>query len=248
MAERTIIQHYYTTGETAPSATNLTIGEIAVGAGTGITGTHLYTKDKNGTVQVFDTSAQTKTKIDNAINALDSTVSAASGYYITAVTQTNGKLTNVGTKQFPTVTNTVQSATTSGTYYLLGSNSTATTTGITYKNSKVYISGDTLNAGGFYETSDERLKDFGDEIEVDFEKLSKLRKAYFTFKDNSDKTHIGLSAQEVKELYPEIVSEDADGYLKLDYSKLSVISLKAIDSLYQEVEELKRLVNNIMNK
>lgn len=249
MAERTIIQHYYTTGETAPSATNLTIGEIAVGAGTGTTGTHLYTKDKNGTVQVFDTSAQTKTKIDNAINALDSTVSAASGYYITAVTQTNGKLTNVGTKQFPTVTNTVQSATTSGTYYLLGSNSTATTTGITYKNSKVYISGDTLNAGGFYETSDERLKDFSDEIEVDFEKLSKLRKAYFTFKDDKAKiTHLGLSAQEVKELYPEIVNLNMNGYLSVDYSKLSVIALKAIDVMYEKQQNLEKRIEEIEKK
>ena len=104
-----------------------------------------------------------------------------------------------------------------------------------------------LTAPSFYETSDERLKTFGDDIKVDFEKLSKLRKSYFTFNDDSDKQHIGVSAQEVKEIYPEIVSENENGYLSVDYSKLSVIALKAVDELYKEVSEIKEMLKEIKN-
>ena len=84
---------------------------------------------------------------------------------------------------------------------------------------------------GFYQSSDERLKTFGDNIKVDFDALSKLRKAYFTWNDNPDTTHIGVSAQEIKEIYPEIVS--GDDRLTVDYTKLSVIALAAVDELHK---------------
>jgi hypothetical protein len=91
---------------------------------------------------------------------------------------------------------------------------------------------------GFFQTSDERLKNFGDNIKVDFDALSKLRKAYFTWNDNPDTTHIGVSAQEVRELYPEVVTE-TDGQLSVDYAKLSVVALAAVDELHKKNVELE---------
>lgn len=91
---------------------------------------------------------------------------------------------------------------------------------------------------GFFQTSDERLKNFGDNIKVDFDALSKLRKAYFTWNDNPDTTHIGVSAQEVQELYPEVVTE-TDGQLSVDYAKLSVVALAAVDELHKKNVELE---------
>lgn len=90
---------------------------------------------------------------------------------------------------------------------------------------------------GFFQTSDERLKNFGDNIKVDFDALAKLRKAYFTWNDNPDTTHIGVSAQEIKEIYPEIVS--GDDKLTVDYTKLSVIALAAVDELHRKNVELE---------
>ena len=99
--------------------------------------------------------------------------------------------------------------------------------------------GDKVSAtNGFFQTSDERLKNFGDNIKVDFDALSKLRKAYFTWNDNPDTTHIGVSAQEVQELYPEIVTE-TDGQLSVDYAKLSVVALAAVDELHKKNVELE---------
>lgn len=97
---------------------------------------------------------------------------------------------------------------------------------------------------GFFETSDERVKDFKENIEVDLEKLSKLSKKYFSFKRTPDKLNIGVSAQEIKEIYPEIVSESSSGILSVDYSKLSVIALAAIDKLYNRIVEIEKRLNN----
>lgn len=96
-----------------------------------------------------------------------------------------------------------------------------------------------VTANAFYISSDERLKTFGDDIKVDFDELAKLRKSYFVFNDNPTKQEIGVSAQEVQKIYPEIVNETEEGTLSVDYSKLAVVALAAIDKLNQRVQELE---------
>jgi hypothetical protein len=106
---------------------------------------------------------------------------------------------------------------------------------------------------GFYETSDARLKTFTKPIDVDLDKLSKLTKSYFTWNDDKNTDlHLGVSAQEIKELYPEIVSETKDGTLTVAYDKLAVVALVAVDELHkknQELEErLVKLESILLNK
>ena len=51
---------------------------------------------------------------------------------------------------------------------------------------------------------------------------------------------IGVSAQEIQKIYPEIVSEDIEtGKLTVAYDKLSVVALAAVDKLHAENQELK---------
>ena len=105
-------------------------------------------------------------------------------------------------------------------------------------------------AAAFYQSSDERLKTFYDPIKVDLEKLKTLRKNYFKFNDN-DKLEIGVSAQEIQAIYPEIVSESENGYLSVAYDKLSVIALSAIDELDDKILKLADKIStleNIINK
>ena len=149
-----------------------------------------------------------------------------------------------------TATN-VRSNTTSSTYFLCGSTNASTNTSTTLvKRATVYVNpSGYLNAGAFYETSDERLKDFSNKIDVDLDKISKIKKHRFTWKDSENKKEeIGVSAQEIRELYPEIVSENEEGYLSVSYDKLAVVALAAIDKLHQENIELKERITALENK
>lgn len=139
-------------------------------------------------------------------------------------------------------------------YYLCGSTSSnSSTTGeslvkkstvyVGYSNNAVYAS------GGFYESSDERLKNFTERIPIDLDKLSELKKNYFTWKDSENtEQQLGVSAQEIRELYPEIVSEQENGTLTVAYDKLSVIALAAIDELHKKNKELEERLTALENK
>ena len=98
-------------------------------------------------------------------------------------------------------------------------------------------------ATSFYETSDENLKDFHDDITVDFNKLKEIRKSYFTWKDGDQNLHIGTSAQDIQKVYPELVSEDNKGNLNVDYAKLSIIALSAIDKLDERLSRIENILN-----
>ena len=102
------------------------------------------------------------------------------------------------------------------------------------------------SSDGFFDTSDETLKNFGERIEVDFEKLKALKKNYFTWKDGDGSLQIGVSAQEIKEIYPEIVNTDENGKLSVAYDKLSVIALTAIDKLYDKLNSLEEKLDIVL--
>ena len=103
------------------------------------------------------------------------------------------------------------------------------------------MSGSSVYAyGGFYESSDEKLKTILNPIKVDLEDLTKLRKVYFLWKNQSDKKlQIGTIAQDVQKLFPELVGTDDSDYLSVAYDKLSIVALAAIDELYNMVKNLQ---------
>lgn len=116
---------------------------------------------------------------------------------------------------------------------------------INAENNGVNITGNCY-ATAFYETSDENLKDFARDIDVEFAKLKEIRKSYFTWKDgDTDKIQIGTSAQDVQKVYPELVSEDNKGNLTVDYAKLSIIALSAIDKLDERLSKIEKALNII---
>jgi hypothetical protein len=99
------------------------------------------------------------------------------------------------------------------------------------------------------QNSDERLKNFGDNLKIDFDALAQMRKANYTWKDAEsygEGNNIGVSAQEVQKLYPEVVTEDPETtLLSVDYAKLSVVALAAIDELHKENVELKSRLDKL---
>ncbi len=55
--------------------------------------------------------------------------------------------------------------------------------------------------------------------------------------------HYGLIAQELREIYPELVYEGGDGYLSINYIELIPLLIKSIQELNGKVEELENNAN-----
>lgn len=104
----------------------------------------------------------------------------------------------------------------------------------------------TMTATATYHSSDERLKTFECDVEVDLEKLKALPKKYFHWTADADgKRQLGTSAQAVEELFPELVSTNADGYKSVNYANLSIVALAAVDKLAEKNAELERRLAKI---
>jgi hypothetical protein len=100
--------------------------------------------------------------------------------------------------------------------------------------------------------SDNRLKDNVLTLENSLDKVSKLRGVEYTWNATSRKGQkdIGVIAQEVEEVIPEIVREkkmslvDGEKYKTVDYEKLTAVLIEAVKELKEEVEELKNKCND----
>ena len=177
-------------------------------------------------------SAQVITNKDN-IETLSGSVTAFSSSVVTNIEAINKNITTGNTLYFIGKSNTDNEN--------LGAAELFVASG-------AYITNSTFYGSAFYETSDERLKYFTSDVNVDFDKLKSIPKKYFMWKNREmNPTNIGTSAQKLQAVYPELVSE-SEGYLRVDYAKLSVIALAAVDKLHEENEELKERLKKIEEK
>lgn len=132
-----------------------------------------------------------------------------------------------------------------GTYVNIGDVDDYSTSTVQIVATTTTMSGKCQAAGGFFKESDERLKDIGENLNVDLTELSKIRKFHYEFKNNKGVKQIGVSAQEVQKLFPELVSEDENGYLSVNYSELSVIALAAIDKQEEQIKKQQSEIDNL---
>lgn len=107
--------------------------------------------------------------------------------------------------------------------------------------SNMTTSGSISAAQGFYETSDARKKNIIDELPLDkaYELINNCQSIIYTLKDSTDKQQIGLIAQEVQQYFPEVVSEDKDGYLSLDYAKLTSVIFRVLKDVIDRLNKLE---------
>ncbi len=109
-------------------------------------------------------------------------------------------------------------------------------------------------ASSLWVTSDKRFKKDIVKIEKVNDKLKKLngytyhfRTDEFEGKNFTSADQIGLIAQEVKEVFPQLVSEDSKGYLGVNYQGMIPVLLQAIKEQQQQIEELNALVKGAGN-
>lgn len=114
-----------------------------------------------------------------------------------------------------------------GSFKLLNGAKRSDGTGIYFKNYELF------------QTSDEKLKTFTDEIDINFDNLATIKKGIYHWTDDPNKiSDIGIGARSLEALYPEIVDEN-EGVKTVAYNRLGVIALAAIDKLHLRVKELE---------
>jgi hypothetical protein len=97
--------------------------------------------------------------------------------------------------------------------------------------------------------SDARVKENIKTIENALEKVLSLRGVSYNRTDVEDKSEkIGVIAQEVQEIIPQVVQEQEDGKLGVAYGNLGGLFIEAFKAQQKEIEELKELVNKLLNK
>ena len=124
--------------------------------------------------------------------------------------------------------------------------STSKTTGALKVTGGVGIQG-ALNVGGdvvAFASSDERLKDNIELISNPIEKVQSLKGVTWDWNENADELqqslpNVGVIAQDVEKVLPELVTDRDNGYKGVDYAKLTGLLIEAIKEQQKEIDELK---------
>lgn len=104
--------------------------------------------------------------------------------------------------------------------------------------------------GNNVSASDIRLKKNIKAISSPLEKISRIKGVTYEWKDASrDKgRQVGLIAQDVEAVFPELVSADNQGIKALDYAKLVSPLVEAVKALNNENEQLRQENDRIKNR
>lgn len=138
--------------------------------------------------------------------------------------------------------NTAGSTNTSSKLYLIGATSQSSNP-VTHSNSGVYTqSGAVYASAGFYDTSDMRVKDNIESIDVS--KADKIRLVEF---DRTDREHhgYGVIAQELETVYPSMVNTDENGFKTVNYSEIYAVKIKYLED---KIAALEAVVDKLISK
>jgi hypothetical protein len=129
-----------------------------------------------------------------------------------------------------------------------------TTNGDTYitpanRKKSVYIYSDLYVNGAIYNTSDKNHKEEIEPIsDAKIEKLLDLEPVEYNLKtDIKKKKHYGLIAQDVEEIYPELISDSNLGFKTVNYMELIPLLLLKMKNMQKEIDELKEQIGTIKN-
>lgn len=101
--------------------------------------------------------------------------------------------------------------------------------------------------GGWSAPSDSRLKKDIQTAGSLLGKVKQLRPVTYHMKEQNENEPLiyGFIAQEMQEIFPEVVMETSDGKLALHYEQIAVLAVKALQELSDENEELKGRVSEM---
>lgn len=101
-----------------------------------------------------------------------------------------------------------------------------------------------IHASGFFKESDVRLKSNIAPLNHTLDQICNIPTVEF---DMHDKHQIGTVAQDLENNFAEIVNTDSDGMKSVDYCMLGVVAIEGIKLLRQEIEDLKKQIQELKN-
>ena len=118
---------------------------------------------------------------------------------------------------------------------------TAGTTMVTFD-----ISAGTGTATDWAGTSDRRLKEKFSKYGSVLDKISSIKGTltHFNWKE-SGKRDVGFIAQDIQDEFPEFIRSNKEGELSICYGKMTTVAIEGVAELRDEVEELKKQINEL---
>ncbi|MGA1206120.1 MAG: tail fiber domain-containing protein, partial [Opitutales bacterium] len=105
-------------------------------------------------------------------------------------------------------------------------------------------------ADSFNSASDERLKNKIVNLDGALDNIDHIRGVYHHWIDESQPQvrQIGVIAQEVQAIYPELVNEGGNGFLSVNYPKLTAVLLQSIKELKAMVLAQQEILSELVKK
>ena len=244
------------------SASNVTIG----GSLTGITGVGTITTGTWNGSSISTSYTDAKVTAGNAGTGIS--VNQTTG----SLTVTNSGVTSLvaGTNISISGSTGAVTVNVSGTVSAATSATNATNTAITDDTSTnsthypTYVSATSGNAGqktssskftfnpssglltstDYNSSSDKRLKTNIKTVESALDKVNSLRGVTFKWKEGGNEA-IGLIAQEVQKVIPEVVTKDDSGYLGIRYTNIIGVLVEAIKEQQDQINTLKKQIEKL---
>jgi len=104
--------------------------------------------------------------------------------------------------------------------------------------------------GSLSQNSDLRLKKNVRPIDNALYSLQQLNGYTYTWRDINLDNHLqsGVIAQEVQKIFPHLVTNTAEGSLSVNYIGLIPVLIESIKEQQKQIEELRQLIKNLINK
>ena len=105
----------------------------------------------------------------------------------------------------------------------------------------INVTGNITYGGTSSQSSDLRLKTNIKQLDGSLDKVLSLRGVSYNWIDPSktQRTQIGVIAQEVEEIYPEFVYTDNKGMKSVNYAQMTAVLIEAVKGLNAQIEQLK---------
>lgn len=211
-------------------------------------GTYLTGTSYNGSTAVTIATNATSANTASTIVARDASGNFSAG---TITATLSGNASSASSASTADQIKTISTAT-NATHYItfVDANNGSSTSETLYTDAGIYynpstndmnITGSFTASGNVTAYSDETLKENIETISDALGKVKSLRGVEFDRKDIEGKPHqIGVIAQEIEKVIPEVVKTDDDGLKSVAYGNLVGLLIEAVKELSAEVEELKK--------